>query len=178
MFLKTCPKIEGGLTRREKKMSRKDIFMLVLLIIGFGSLIAYADISDLDRIICNGNETCLQEMKLGKINEEIDSTKQDLQMATESLGYMNHYDGIWPRTEESRNWYQAQKEFVCSTNEKIRHLIPQIKHELETLHSSTHPGISNRASLKLQEMQTDDSIQFFLTEIPCSKAKELCQKFL
>lgn len=159
-------------------MDGKTLVSVILFTVGFGSLIAYADSSDIDRVICNGNETCMQEMKLGKISERIISTKEDLGMAAKSLSLMNRYDGVWPKNEESRDWYEIQMQFVCATNEKTRRIFPEMKQELEILHSSRHPGISYRASLKLQEIQYDEDITFFSTETPCNKATELCHKFL
>lgn len=148
------------------------------LVFLFTSMIARA-YDKVDIAICNGDESCLQLMKLGKIDEEIKSAREDLKMASQSLSYMHQYSGMWPNTEETRDWYQTQREFVCTTNNRMRQeIIPQIIRELNSMHDSRNSRISNQANLKIQEIQHDNDISFFTTEVPCNKATELCQKFL
>ncbi len=159
-----------------KRMRQTDM-LIVIPLIAFGSLIAYADSSELDRVICNGDETCLQDMQLGKINERIENTRIDLQMANQDLEYMIRYDGVWGTTDESRDWYQGKRGIVCSTNRKVQREIPQAEKDLGILHLSSHPGIANRANLKLRDIQSDPVIKLFLTETPCQRAKETCKHF-
>lgn len=158
-------------------MDLKTFTCVILFVAGFGSLIAYADNNDVDRLICNGDQVCMQEMQLGKIDERLESARADLQMADKALGQMIHYDGIWPKTEESRDWYQGKRGLVCSTNRKTKREIPVVERDLKTLHFSNHAGISNRAKLKLEDIQTDPVIKFFLTDTPCQRAEQACKHF-
>ncbi|MFA6296783.1 MAG: hypothetical protein WC663_05490 [Patescibacteria group bacterium] len=163
--------------RRAKETIGTVIILCVVFLLS--TFITKARADEVDIAICNGDKICLQLMELGKIDEKIEKVREDLKLARQSLGLMSQYTGMWKNTEESRDWFQVQREFVCATNERMRqNTIPKIIQDLNSLHESSNPDISHQANLKMLGMQHDHDIIFFLTETPCAKATEYCRKFL
>lgn len=143
--------------------------LLLALTIGY-AFSAYAE--------PNKNESRQQSLKIMEAAQQIDSIQQDIESIQKSIELLAHYHGLWPRNQESLQWAQSQREFVCSGSKKLREHLRLIESRLH--HFIENPAthiITERATIQLKRIKTLQALPILATNQPCKKATILAKKY-